>query len=355
MMLTLALIVLQSDADAVIERFNRFVMAAKTIYVDVRMEKPGMAPGTGRFWVEFPGRMALEFKMPGVDYRYGVLEGTCTEVERTEKEFDEYEWLGVLSPGHSRISSVSEYALPIPLFARNVRATAPRNAKFGLDGQEESNGKKSDWLKVRFNDDVSRSEIRALIDEHGKLLRYERKVESQGRSDITNLILTGYVLNRVFPRAVFETNIPVGYLPYALPQPSYPLEIGMAAPLRGWRNAVSGQAMNLEVPAGKHLLLAVLDRNCPPSETARRELGAGNDAWTVQYLSLGRTAGEAVVGSAFDPSGIQIGKLRVPGTPMFYLVSPGGTIKGLWHGFGEGKKATMEKDIRDIIAGKRQD
>ena len=170
-------------------------------------------------------------------------------------------------------------------------------------------------------------ELRLLVDPQGRPVRFSAGPRAWR--------VTAFDPGTADP-AAFRLELPLGYVPYALPEMPAPLAIGEAAPLVGWRKG--GRTVDLNEPRrGKPRLLAVLDAE-RPSRVARPFL-----------IELGRTVPVFLIekGGVEDPTGALLKRLSPSGTPMFYLVGPDGTVRKLWLGFDPAKGKAWIAEVRE--------
>ncbi len=306
------------------ERFDAFMKAHPAFRADFAVSASGRAAGKGTLRVARPHRLRFDVKGPGTDFSLESTPEAYVEVERTERTYDERASTGGFRTYESRISGAPTL-LPGFLLAGTVANV------FGGNKPIVAPVAGGDELRVTIQSPAGPVVLRLVVAPSGRPVAYS----SEGpRGDFAWRIAA---FDAIGPDPTpFHVELPLGFVPHALPEMPVPLQVGEAAPLVGWRKA--GKPVDLNEPdRGRPRLLAVLSPDSLPSRAARPFL-----------IDLGRTMPVFLIepGGVTDPSGSLMKRLSPPGTPMFYLVGPDGTVKKLWLGFDVAKGKAWEDEVR---------
>lgn len=299
-------------------RFDAFMKAHPTFtaVVDVAQGRSSLRT---TIWIERPAkRLRFEAKGAGTDFGLSSTEKGYFEVNRVQRVYDEHEPLGRLTHYGSRISGAMG-AFPNFLLAGSTKAV--------FQDLKVTANARGDELSATFETERGKGQIHMGIDAQGRPVRYE--IESPMGHIIWTLVSFSDMKGGL---AATYRPLPMGYVPYALPEIPFPLAIGSAFPLRGWRQG----NRSVDLSTAKGLLVAVLGSDCPPSASVRPSLAR-----------LEKQVPVAIVGpnGLSDPSGALLKKLSPPGTPMFYLVDRSGKVSKLWFGFDAQKAKDWEADV----------
>lgn len=320
----LAFLLLAADPAA---RLDAYLKARPSFVASVTMVSEGKTVGTGTLRLARPRRLRFDVKGSGFDYSVVSTEATYLEIERTQKTYDERPSMGGMRLYEARVSGAR------PLLPNFLLAPSAK----GMFGGLPVTAVGDDELRATAQTETGPVALRALVDAQGRPTLFSTK----GTDGFREWRVTAFAPSPEDAPA-YRLEAPLGYVPYALPDLPYPLQIGESAPLTGWRKG--GRAVDLNEPQrGKPRLLAVLGADCAPSRAARPFL-----------IDLGRTMPVFLLekGGVVDPSGALMRRLSPPGTPMFYLVGVDGTVKKLWFGFDKAKGAAWEAEVRAAAAEK---
>ena len=317
---TLALLALAADPAA---RFDAFMKAHPTFVATVEVSAGGKKVGTGTLRFSRPRRLRFDFKGAGVDYAVSSTEASYIELDRAERIYDERPSTG---GGQLYDPRVSGGRVALPSFLLQGRAASvlgPKTTVAPVAGGDE--------LRATVATQTGPLELRLRVDPKGRPLRFSQKSTQGERAWSVTSFADGKP-----DLAAYRLEAPLGYAPFALPEPPVPLQVGEAAPLTGWRKG--GRTVDLREPQrGKPRLLAVLGTDCPASRAARPSLNTLAGAMPVFLIAPGEIT---------DPSGALLKRLSPPGTPMFYVVGGDGAVKALWFGFDPAKAAAWEAEVR---------
>jgi hypothetical protein len=324
----LAFALLAADPAA---RFDAFMKAHPTFVATFDVSIRGHAIGTETLRVSRPQRLRFDLKGSGIDYTLSSTEKGYVEIDRVDQSYDEHESPGGLRVFDSRIMPVSRNIFPHHVLITKMSAI------FGSTKTTVSPVNGGDQISATITGPGGAIEVQLVVDSQGRPARF-----GEGRpGELTVWRLTSFKDSSP-ELANYRLEAPIGYVPFALPELPYPLQVGEPAPLTGWRRA--GKPVDLAEPQrGRTRLLAVLGSDCPASKAVRPSLQ--RLAKSMPVLIIGP-------GDIVDPSGTLMKRLSPPGTPMFYMVGPDGKVTGLWFGFDATKAAAWESEIREAAQEK---
>lgn len=303
-------------------RFDAFMKARPAFVATVEASVGGRTTGTGTLRLARPRQMRFDVKGAGLDYSILSTDKAYIEIDRIGKVYDERPPIGGVRVYEGRISP-GQSLIPSFLIAGTAQAL------FGGEKPSVAAVAGGDEMRATLSGPAGTTEVRLVVDPSGKPLRFSASGPSGQRS--------WRVLSLGAPpdEAAFRLTAPLGFVPFTLPELAAPLAIGEDVPLTGWRKG--GRPVDLNEPQrGRPRLLAVLSPDSPPSRAARPFL-----------IELGRSMPVFLLepGGVEDPTGALMRKLSPPGTPMFYLVGPDGTVKKLWFGFDPAKGKSWEAEV----------
>lgn len=306
-----------------VARYDAFMKAHPSFVATVEASSNGKVMGTGVAAVNRPKWMRFDFKGSGMDYLMSSTELGYVELDQAEKIYDEHEASGGLRLFNSRISAAAglfpHYLLPptvMALFGKKPATITP------VAGGDE--------LGLVIANPMGSTELKLVVDPEGKPIRFSIR----GQSGLHAWRLISFKPGSTSLSA-YRVEPPLGYVPYALPDLPFPLEIGDEAPLVGWKKG--GKPIDLGEPQrGKPRLLAVLGTDCPASKAVRPTLAGLAKSLPVLIIAPGEIV---------DPSGTLMKKLSPPGTPMFYLVGADQKVTNLWFGFDAAKASAWATEV----------
>jgi outer membrane lipoprotein-sorting protein len=332
---------------AILDRMSMFTKRVQTLSVDIKLSSPkAPSAGVARFVFQRPGSAMMDIKWPPVDYRFTGSKLGALELDRNRKLYDESPDYPQLMRYGSRISEAPSLFFPDFLFTGDFSGEGVSQVAY--KGAALINGVSADEVEGQ----ASHKKIQAFIAADGKLMRYimTRDTGFRVQADFSN-----YVVNKPVPASTFSFNPPAGWAQYSVPTDEAPLGIGEPFPTAGWVNTRGAKRENLSNLASKPLLAMVAGPNCEPSAKSATFLQRMQDSGEVQVVVITNSIrGIApVVLSGFpqyyDPTGILLKQLKVPGTPVFYLLGRNGTVKKVWYGFDPRQATSFERDVRSVL------
>ena len=319
-MLPLSLLALRAPDPAA--RFDAFMKAHPAFVATVEASVGGKAAGTGTLRVARPRLLRWDAKGTGFDFSVTSTPEQYVAVERVSKTYDERAPIGGFRLYEARVSPAQDL---IPGF---LLAGSAANA-LGGGKPTVTAVAGGDELHATVQSQMGPVELRLVVAPDGQPLRFSSSAGARSWR------VLAFAAAKADP-APFRLAPPLGTVPYALPELPTPLAVGEAAPLVGWKKG--GRAVDLNEPSrGRPRLLAVLGVDSPPSKSARPFL-----------IDLSRSLPVFLIekGGVEDPTGALMKRLSPPGTPMFYLVGPDGTVKNLWFGFDPAQGRAWEDEVR---------
>ena len=348
----------QDDPVALHEKFLR---STNSFRVDMSMKvSTTKAEGKGFFQIKRPTHLLFHMKWGASDFSFSCAGNENVAIERANKRYREYGAVGRLFVPETDISMTPQYGFPLPLLAGSLRALTPEQARFTNLGKGDFEGAKVNVVRSQFTTMGGKVTITAKIDPKGKLLEYSTTEGEGAQTVVTTLSFRNYVVGTALQDASFVTPIPKGFVPQTLPADNYPVNFQESMPLEGWK-PVSGSGDLKSLAQNKVLFIAIGDPNCEVSVRAAGTVA--NLAKEVQAkggvpvaISPALSSPQAVyttIPNFYDPTGKIFARLRIPGTPMFFLVSPKGLVTRLWYGFNEEEAAEFTKDVLEWVDPKK--
>jgi hypothetical protein len=172
--------------------------------------------------------------------------------------------------------------------------------------------------------------------------------------------MSNYVINAAIPSARFALDIPKGYVPWSTPAAVDPVTAGDPVALGKWSSTATDKQVDLAALAkGKTALIVVADAESAPSAAMLRSIAAtaqktkdAGGVYAVVSTARDRAGAErlGVGGTLFDPTGNQLRNLRLPGTPLAYLVGQDGKLVQAWFGFDPAAETAFHKELTEALA-----
>ena len=343
----------QEDAAA---RFEKFMRSANSLKVDMGLKVSSVAEqGKGLFQMKRPEHLLFAMKWRMSDYSFSIAGEQCVAIERGSKVFREYGAIGRYFLPEPDISATSEYAFPLPLLTGSLRFVVPTGVKFVAAGKTTFDGAPADLVRAQYTVPGTNVTVEGKIDKQGKLLEFTTKYGGD-EPQIRSLSFRNYRVNPTLSDSSFVTEIPVGYTARTLPPDSHPIEFGESWPMDNWM-PVSGSGNLKALAQNRVLFIAIGDPDCEASMRSVRAIDAlakriEDKGGVSVAICPSQSSPKPVYKSVpnfYDPTGRLFSRLRIPGTPIFYLVSPKGTVTRLWYGFDSAQSAEFAKDVLEWV------
>jgi len=339
-----------SNPDQVLDRYVAFRKATPSLAVEFTGSQ-GRGSIRASLLMDHQVRLFMHCKDDsGLNYSLSSTPSKTLEVNFGDKSYDE--WPGsprVFLPS-SRIVGVLGL-VPTWLYTPDLRNIVPKGAKFTSAGRAPMSGVPCDLLHTHFSTQMGGSaDVDLAIDDTGRVRHFGSvSTGPQGRQTFDWHILSLEPAKNL-TEAKFRLDIPLGFVPYTLPELPVPLHTGSMFPMTGWRANLGG-ALNLSAKLGRRGgLIAILGEDSEPSIRSRASLDRLRGSVPVVVLSDGNHG--LKVAEAFDPTGQNLRKIGTPATPFFVMVDGSGKIAHLWLGYDADKAAAFESDVRNSFSAK---
>jgi len=189
-------------------------------------------------------------------------------------------------------------------------------------------------------------ETRLTLGSQGEPLKLYVKVQGENSYESTTTF-AGHSTKPI-PDSVYSLRPFLGWTPMFVAEPNISLEVGAKAPLKKFRDGLSGRAFGLTDGAmGKGAALVFVDPDCPASARLMARLAPLREALkkkdlSLKVISVGPVKPAAWSGSvAWDQSGEIERAFSLASTPFFYSIDKKGVIAGAWLGFTAGEEAKI--------------
>jgi len=340
-----------------IAQHEKFLRSANSFKVDMTMKvSTSKDEGKGFFQIKRPAHLLFQMKWGASDFSFSCAENENVAIEREIKRYREYGAVGRLFVPETDISLTPQYGFPLALLAGSLRALTPERARFTNVGTGQFDGAKVNVVQSKFATMTANVTLTAKIDTKGKLVEYSIAEGDGPQAVVTTLSFRNYVINPTLKETSFLTPIPKGFVPQTLPADNYPINFGETMPLDGWK-PVSGSADLKGLANNKVLFVVIGDPNCEVSlRAAKTVAGLAKDVEAKGGVSVAICPASSApqpiyttVPNFYDPTGKLYARLRTPGTPMFFIVSPKGLITRVWLGFDPEKAGEFVKDALEWV------
>jgi len=343
MMHVLLLLLTQTTlADNVLDRYTTLRKSIPALSVSYTV-MAGKAPISGSSLIDRDQRLFMTMKAAGLDYTACITPNKVIELDNLEKVYDEYAGNGHAFIPPSRLTSAVEL-FPSWIYLQDLRKLVPKGAAFVISEPETVSGIKCDRVISKFKGPENASGVvDASLDSAGVVRRMRITHSSpMGASDFEWRFSTMKPMPPT-DAGKFGLGLPLGYVPYGLPDTGMPISVDATFPMTGW-SSPSG-ALDLTAKLGaKGGLIAILGGESEPSALAKASLARVSGE--VPVVTLGDGTAQAPGLDGFDATGKLMATVNPPATPFFALVDGKGKVRRLWMGFEPAKASEFEADIR---------
>ena len=336
-----------NTADEVLRRLAAFTGRANSLSVECKLTSPLVnVPGTATMFFVRPNQLRYELKWQQIDYRFTANEHGSMDYEANSKKYDMQNGWSALAVPRTEMAAISGASLTFPFFLVDPTMTK-YVSDVKLAGHSTINGVEADELDSH----IRSLQIKVFVDGEGKPVRYWYGHQNGG----VQCDLSDYQLNQSYPADFFSIDPPSGFQELSLPIEDRPVGVGQKFPADGWTSS-SGKLSDLF--SKKDSLVVVTDEGCEPSARSLATLQKIQNSGDMNVVSITLSpAGHEPAGfdkfpTYYDPSGVQVKALQVPGTPLFYLVNRSGQIVKVWFGFDADNADAFEKDVNATLRGK---
>jgi hypothetical protein len=344
-----------------VTRFEKYMRSVSSLKVDMDLKVSGVKEiGNGYFQAKQPNFVLWVMKWGPSDFSFSSAGDEIVAIEKFKKVYREYGAVGRLFIPESDISSTPEYGFPLPLLSGSLTSLLPNGVHFSGQGKALVEKVPVDVVRAEFTTPSAKVTVQAKVDEKGRLLECVTTYGGGGPSQIRTLTFKNYRANQALSEASFRTPIPKGFTPQTLPADAFPVNFGERMPLDGWK-PVSGSGDIKTLAQNKVLFVAIGDPNCEVSVRAAKTVASlakdveakGGISVAICPASSSPQPVYTTIPNFYDPTGKIYPRLRAPGTPMFFLVSPKGLVTRVWYGFDEAQAAEFVKDALEWVDPKK--
>ncbi|CAN5446279.1 hypothetical protein BH11ARM1_BH11ARM1_12940 [soil metagenome] len=276
-------------------------------------------------------------------YKINIAESGIRESVTTDMVYDEHPYEGSVMFGESRISGdLSAYPswFGVPKFDVLMPLKESK-----LVDSKSIGGVVCQGVHVELSPPGGAVKRTVYVDPKGNIRQFDVDSTARGTRIQESWVISGLTIVSAFPAATFGMQIPVGFVPYALPSTYGQLQEGGAFPMTGWRDS-KGSAVNLKtLLKGKPGLIAFLDGE-QPSQGALLKLKSIQQSVPAIIIGLDGFKGAGILadGGAFD-------KVRIPATPYFVLVDGKGLVTKMLMGFDPADPTRLGRDVAQALKG----
>lgn len=351
-MLALLLLGQAPTPEAVLKRFDQYMASADTLSVTVKVKVNGVALGTGVIRIDRPTRLSASIATPHGIESMIFSETGVLEVHQGSKFYSEHPSIGRLYNPEYKVTRALAFTVPQLIFRGSAAGAFPKESNPKVTSKVMVSGIPTDQIIAKSSSVGGSNEVRANFDSTGRLLKLYSKIVSQEGTRIVEQDLSNYVANPKFAANQFSIKKPNGYVPYELDRAGSGIPQGEVIPSVDLMSSDSGRSSSLKsLMAGKNTLVVVSDFEFQAnSEMFRsiKQISKKIPDFNLVVISAKRDAGSAkklgVTNTYFDPTGVQLDKLMVPGAPAMYLVDKKGKVAQMFFGF-DGEWTGLDKAI----------
>lgn len=356
-MLALLLLGQAPTPEAILKRFDQYMARADTLSVTVKTKFNGTPIGTGAIKIDRPARFSASVATPSGVQSITFNETGVLEVNQGEKFYAEHPSIGRFYNAEFKVTRAVQYSIPQMIFRGSAQGMFPKESNPKVAVKVMLNGIPTDQITAKMSGMGVTSEMKANFDSAGRLVKFYSKVVSQQGTLITEQDLSAYVVNAKFAANQFSIKKPIGYVPYELDRAGFGIPQGEAMPSVNLKSD-SGQSTTLSsLVAGKNALVVIADPEFHANSEmfkSIQQISKKIPDYKLIVISARRDAGSAkklgVTSAYFDPTGAQLEKLMVPGTPAMYLVDKKGKVAQMFFGF-DGEWTGLDKAIDRLKTG----
>ncbi|MCB8932465.1 MAG: TlpA family protein disulfide reductase [Fimbriimonadaceae bacterium] len=357
------LLAAQQQAPAALDRFARYVAAAQSLAVDIKLSTASVADGEGTFQFQRPNRVLFTMKWAGADYSFSSTERGIVEIERSTRHYDEFDAVDRLIAPLSRVSPAPGVGFPSVFVYQDLSQMLPDGARFKQIGKETLKGVQVDHLEAIYQTQRGIGHTNVFVDAQGRLLKMTQSLEGMEGPRVMAFEYSNYRVDHALSLESYLTKIPLGYVPYALPADARYFDendtVGQPV-LTG----LDGRSSKLTY-GGKGTFILFTSTHCPASQRAAKSLAAVRKHAEDQGYKVVEISAETrrqdvrgLSGAAdvrFDPTGTVWTTLGLQGTPSLSLVDGQGKLVRYWYGFDPEKAKAWEQDVVDGLDGKEEE
>lgn len=356
-MLALLLLGQAPSPEAVLKRFDQYMAGVDTLSVTVKAKVNNTVLGTGVIRIDRPNRFSASFATPNGVESITFSELGVLEVHQGKKVYADHPSIRRLYNPEYQVTSALSFSIPQMIFMGSSRGAFPKESNPKVATKVMINGTATDQITGKMSGMGGSSEVRANFDSAGRLLKFYSKIISPQGTNIIEQDLSGYTANPKFAANQFSIKKPIGFVPFELEPADFGIPQGEAIP-RVDLKSDSGQSVTLKsLVAGRNSLVVIADPEFHANSEmfkSIQQISKKIPDYKLIVISARREAASAkklgVTSTYFDPTGAQLEKLMIPGTPAMYLVDKKGKVAQMFFGF-DGEWTGLDKAIDRLKSG----
>lgn len=344
-----ALLISDDPAKAVLNCYATLIAKNPAYSVQLRASTKGAPDAVGSWAIQRPSRQLFRAEWRGEVYSYSQTERGTSEINESTRIYDEFDAMPHLYPPRARVANVPAISYPYFLLTTDLKYLVPPKEGFRIMQSDTINGSPMDRLVADVKGPMASVHLEVTIDSRGEMRKFLKRVTGDSGTSTITWQLSGFKSQSSPKLAVYQTPIPLGFVPYALPSSADPIEVGQVLRLGNWIDVSNSKAVNLsKVLSGKTSLLAILGvdtrLNQASNESIKRLKNRG-----VNVVPLLESRVHGVTSGYYDPLNQAMKSLSPPATPMFVLIDGAGKVKNLWLGIDSDGAADFEKDVMRAV------
>lgn len=249
--------------------------------------------------------------------------------------------------------------LAIPPFAYSESVSEiASGGKWEQKGRETIKGVACDKLTVEVRGGRAIGIHTAWIDDLGQIVRWHRK---WSELSAPREVVFEFDFNIQPVKAVFDTDLPLGYVPARLPLPATrTVQASEEAPLGDWLEARTGRKVSIKSQmAGEPIVIVFTDPDCEVSQkiepflvTLRKRLKPQRCA--LAEVVLTKNAPNTAVSDKdrhvyWDKDGTIEEDWGIPGTPYFVMINRSGMFVAGWQGYRKSDEAKIIENFLEAL------
>jgi hypothetical protein len=328
-------------SDAVLDRFERFIKKTDLLAVTYSVKLNGQAAGTMNLLLDRPNRMKALLKTPIGDMVYVINETGALEVSSHDHLYAQHPSIGRLYLPPLKVVPIMTYAISQQLVLGNRQLVAQPNGKPTVKSKVMVGNVPTDEIYTKTSGMGGETQMKCNIDAQGRLMKFwVRTAAPNGATEVEH-VMSSYTVGKPIPSASFETTLPLGYSPFGLARADYGLPQGDPVPTISLKPVSGGRGVTLKsLFGGKNTIVVVTDPGFHANGEmlrATREVlkQIPNSRMVVVGMRKDAASARAIGGNVayYDPTGLEIQKLGVPGAPCIYLFDSKGNLAQMFFGF----------------------
>lgn len=317
----------------------------------------GKAFGTASLKIRRSTDLLFTMKAGEEDYALVITPRQVRELERSSKHYHEFRPIGRLLIPPSEISPTQGFMIADWVLLGDIASMLPPGFKTASKGKAKVGNRDVEHTQITYDSPMASGSLDLMTDAEGRPWEARwRTMTPTGVMDY-KYTFTSWSNAPKFTDATFRLDIPVGFVPAFVKDPSDPATVDEYFPATTWKTA-SGTADPLKLAAGSAFLLILGAEQCDITPRAKGLFG--KMAQTAQAAKvkvfygtlrakLNSPALVPGVPHLRDESGSAAKALRIQATPMVFLVDKSGVLRRAWMGYDAKKDAVVLKELAQGI------